>query len=125
MGINYDATAQSLIEKGYALLKDDASLMPMVRKAFSEGQEFFRQCDEAKRAASSPSRLEGYRHLGAEFSQTPERPDLCESFSVWCWNATEPEIRGGELARSSNTAHPSKNCERIRRYCTPVRIGCW
>jgi len=33
------------------LLKDDASLMPMVRKAFSEGQEFFQQCDETKRAA--------------------------------------------------------------------------
>jgi isopenicillin N synthase-like dioxygenase len=91
MAFDFAAAAQTLIDEGYALLKD-ASLMPIVRKAFSEGQKFFRQSDETKRAASSPSRLEGYRHLGAEFSQTPERPDLCESFSVWCWNATEPDI---------------------------------
>jgi isopenicillin N synthase-like dioxygenase len=92
MTTNYEAAAQSLIDRGYALLNDDASLMQLVGRVFSEGREFFQQSDETKRAASSSSKLEGYRPFGAEFSQTPERPDLCEFFSVWCWNRTDPEI---------------------------------
>jgi len=41
MAFNCGAAAQSLIDEGYALLKDDASLMPMVRRHFRKGKSSF------------------------------------------------------------------------------------
>jgi isopenicillin N synthase-like dioxygenase len=89
----HDAAAHSLVTQGYALVRDETSLMPLVRAAFSEGQGFFDENQEHKLAAASPSKLEGYRPIGTEFSETPEQPDLCESFSVWGWNSAEVEVR--------------------------------
>lgn len=86
-----DAAAQSLIVRGYALLKDETALLPIVRTAFLEGQTFFAHDDEVKLTAATPSRLEGYRPMGAEFSNTPEETDLCEFFSVWHWNQGDAE----------------------------------
>lgn len=87
------AAARSLLEVGYARVRVDSSLMGQVREAFSAGEEFFQLADEVKSAAACPSRLEGYRPFGAEYSETPHRPDLCEFFSVWMANADAPDIR--------------------------------
>ena len=88
---HYDAAARSLMERGYALLKGEMALMKMAQRVFCEGQAFFAQGDEVKLAAATPSRLEGYRPMGAEFSETPEETDLCEFFSVWHWNQADAE----------------------------------
>lgn len=85
--------AENLIRHGYAVLKWHESPIPALQKIFADGRDFFGLGDERKFAASSPSRLEGYRPLGAEFSEIPQRPDLCEYFTVWPWNAAVPEIR--------------------------------
>jgi hypothetical protein len=48
--------------------------------------------------------VEGYRELGPEYSQVPERPDLTESFSAWNRNRGRPEVEevvgGLELHRA-------------------------
>jgi isopenicillin N synthase-like dioxygenase len=88
----YASAAESLIVRGFALLCDDGELLPMVRDVFLMGRGFFAQGLEAKLSAADSLRLEGYRPMGAEYSQTLEHPDLCESFSVWRWNATAPEV---------------------------------
>lgn len=87
-----DAVAKSLLDRGYALVRDDGELMPMVGRMIEEARSFFAQDDAAKLAASTPSRLEGYRPMGAEFSDNPEETDLCEFFSVWHWNQGNTEI---------------------------------
>lgn len=100
----FDAAAQSLIYRGFALLKDEAALMPMVRTALLEAQGFFDQENGAKLAAATPSRLEGYRPIGNEFSETPEQPDLCESFSVWTWNAADDQVRAWSVRNGLHAA---------------------
>jgi isopenicillin N synthase-like dioxygenase len=93
MSVDYGAAAQSLIERGFATIQDSGALMRQVRSAFLEGRNFFGESSRTKCAASTASKLEGYRPLGAEFSGTREQPDLCESFSVWGWNGDDPDVR--------------------------------
>lgn len=93
MIIDAVAAASSLLDAGYARVRGDGSLMGRIREAFSAGETFFQLAEGVKRAAATPLRLEGYRPFGAEYSETPNRPDLCEFFSVWMRNVDTADIR--------------------------------
>jgi isopenicillin N synthase-like dioxygenase len=99
---SYDAAAVSLITHGYALLKIDDALRPVVHQAFYEARAFFSRDNQAKLATADLSRLEGYRPMGAEFSEHPNEIDLCEYFSVWHWNQSEAKANAWI---SQNTLH--------------------
>lgn len=90
---NCEIGAQSLIERGYAVLEDDSNLLPLVHAAFSEGLRFFGQADVSKRDASVSKIIEGYLPMMSEFSVTEQRPDLCEGFAVWRRNSDDPDVK--------------------------------
>jgi len=94
--VSYNEIAEAVIANGHALLLDPSVLLRYTLSAFAEGEAFFAQSEAAKLAASSPALLEGYRPFGAEYSETPDRPDLCEFFAVWPWNQGLTEV--GEWA---------------------------
>jgi isopenicillin N synthase-like dioxygenase len=109
--ISYNETAAAVIANGYALLHDPSVLLPYTLSAFVEGEAFFAQSDATKLTALSPALLEGYRPFGAEYSETPDRPDLCEFFAVWPWNQGLPEVdewaSGCPLQRAMSDALPT------------------
>ncbi len=53
---------------------------------------FFARPAEQKSRYAHPEWVEGYRELGPEYSQVPERPDLTESFSAWNHNRVHAEL---------------------------------
>lgn len=91
--IDYGAVARSLLDDGFAVLADGA-LASQARRIFVAGDDFFMRDHDAKTAHSTRARLEGYRPMGSEFSQSEERPDLCEFFSVWHWNQANDQVGG-------------------------------
>jgi isopenicillin N synthase-like dioxygenase len=80
---NLDAITAHLLSERCAVIALDQELREEVDGVFEAGQQFFRLSVDTKSAAAVPNLLEGYRPLLAEYSATPDRPDLSESFSVW------------------------------------------
>jgi isopenicillin N synthase-like dioxygenase len=59
---------------------------------FTLANEFFARSAAEKHRYACPAWVEGYRELGPEYSQVPERPDLTESFSAWNRNRARHEL---------------------------------
>jgi isopenicillin N synthase-like dioxygenase len=91
--LQIEQAAQDLLDNGYALLTDDGQLLPQVQAAFASGREFFARPVAYKNSIAVERILEGYLALHSEFSQTKERPDLCESFAVWRRNQSLEQVR--------------------------------
>ena len=91
-----------LIRKGYAIFKVEDELAYSIDDIFLKGESFFSQTLSEKKQQSSPEILEGYRAAGIEFSETPDYPDLNDSFSVWKRNSNNKIIANWA---NENTLH--------------------
>lgn len=89
---HYPSLMPQLEERGFAIIQIDAALAGAIDHSFALGRGFFAQPVETKQRYALPAFVEGYRELGPEYSKTPDRPDLTESFSIWHRNRARPEL---------------------------------
>jgi isopenicillin N synthase-like dioxygenase len=66
---------------GYLLLRLDRAVYQAVTMTFNAAYPFFRAPADEKITSRLPEDC-GYRPIGIEYSQSPDRPDLAESFTV-------------------------------------------
>ena len=89
---------------GFARVPLTDAMARKIERIYRLGEEFFVRSEAEKQCYSMQSFVEGYRELGPEYSQVPERPDLTESFSAWNRNRGRPEVEeavgGLELHRA-------------------------
>ena len=101
---DYAPFVRQFEEMGFARIPLTDSLAREIDRIYGLGQEFFVRSEADKQRYSMQSFVEGYRELGPEYSQVPERPDLTESFSAWNRNRGRTEIEetvgGLELHRA-------------------------
>ncbi|MEO9228511.1 MAG: 2-oxoglutarate and iron-dependent oxygenase domain-containing protein [Devosia sp.] len=95
---DYRKVARTLVKDGFAVLVD-RELALQGDRVFAASHDFFEREHDAKLVHSTPARLEGYRPMGSEFSQSEDVPDLCEFFSVWHRNEADGQV--GEWAADS------------------------
>ena len=88
----YLAMMPQLEQQGFLRLPADPFLRQAVDRAVTQASEFFARPAEQKLRYAHPEWVEGYRELGPEYSQVPERPDLTESFSTWNHNRVHAEL---------------------------------
>lgn len=106
----YLALIPQLERHGFLRIPIDGHLKRAVDRSFALANEFFARSAAEKHRYAIPSFVEGYRELGPEYSQVPERPDLTESFSAWNRNRARPELEAwqgscplhGALRHASN-----------------------
>lgn len=79
-------------ERGYARVPLSEKLLADFDQVYAFGKAFFARSEAEKQLFSMQSFVEGYRELGPEYSQVPERPDLTESFSAWNRNRGRPKV---------------------------------
>lgn len=72
-----------ILETGYAKTTLSPSEIAKLRQAFEAGRELFAMPDEMKLVHMSADMNHGFRPMGVEYSQSKDRPDLNESFSMW------------------------------------------
>lgn len=91
-GINRDERDADLVERlrsdGYArlrLLPDEEALLSDLH---TEARNFFASPDSAKRQHMRGDFNFGFRPYGRQYSITPERPDMNESFAYWADDPT-------------------------------------
>ncbi len=66
---------------GVAYIETDPSLASVLRGLLAIGREFFEKPHEHKqRGANRAGQMTGWRRVGVEYSQSPDRPDLNETF---------------------------------------------
>jgi len=81
--VKYANAAKELLAAGYArvqLTGRERDSLVAVRAAASE---FFGRPEAEKRLHGSDDFIFGFRPYGRQFSITPDRPDMCESFTYW------------------------------------------
>jgi isopenicillin N synthase-like dioxygenase len=100
----YLAMIPQLERHGFLRLPADPALRQAVDRAFADAEAFFARPAAEKFRYAHPEWVEGYRELGPEYSQVPERPDLTESFSAWNHNRIHTEL---ETWRASCPLHGS------------------
>jgi len=88
----YLALVPQLERQGYLRIPVGAELQRVTERVFTLADEFFAHSAEEKQRYAMPAIVEGYRELGPEYSQVPQRPDLTESFSAWNRNRSRPEL---------------------------------
>lgn len=92
--------ANDILEEGYAKISIDQPLLDGIKAVFSSASTFFQQpllqkmkVSGAELAKHDPRLiLEGYKQLGEEYAQSPDRPDLNDSFGVWHCNNNNSEL---------------------------------
>jgi isopenicillin N synthase-like dioxygenase len=72
---------QKFVDDGFALINASPRIQQALGEVFSAGSSFFRG-DLNEKMRSRLSRDSGYRPHGAEYSQSPSRPDEVESYTV-------------------------------------------
>ena len=101
---DYASFVRQFEQTGFARVPVTEALARKIERIYRLGEEFFRRSEAEKQSYSMQSFVEGYRELGPEYSQVPERPDLTESFSAWNRNRGRPEVEevvgGLELHRA-------------------------
>lgn len=75
-------TAHDLLQKGYAKLSLTSDEVKNVLTVFSSAEQFFSRSKSEKTQYRFKSGVEGYRQIGAEFSLSEDRPDLCEAYGL-------------------------------------------
>ena len=88
----YLALIPELERQGFLRIPAGGALRQAAEHVFAEASGFFARPAADKRRYAWPARVEGYREMGPEYAQVPERPDLTESFSVWNHNRARPEL---------------------------------
>jgi isopenicillin N synthase-like dioxygenase len=89
---DYAPFVQQFEQRGFARVPMTGKLARDVELVYGLGHQFFGLPEAEKHRNSLQSHVEGYRELGPEYSQVPERPDLTESFSAWNRNRGRPEV---------------------------------
>jgi isopenicillin N synthase-like dioxygenase len=101
---DYAPFVQQFEQQGFARVLLTDAMARKIERIYRLGEEFFVRSEAEKQSYSMQSFVEGYRELGPEYSQVPERPDLTESFSAWNRNRGRPEVEeavgGLELHRA-------------------------
>ena len=101
---DYASYVRQFEQTGFARVPVTDALAQKIERIYRLGEEFFVRSEAEKQGYSMQSFVEGYRELGPEYSQVPERPDLTESFSAWNRNRGRPEVEevvgGLELHRA-------------------------
>jgi len=101
---DYAPFVQQFEQKGFARFPLTDALARDIERIYRLGEQFFTRSEVDKQSYSMQSFVEGYRELGPEYSQVPERPDLTESFSAWNRNRGRAEVEeavaGCELHRA-------------------------
>ncbi|HEU5267073.1 MAG TPA: 2-oxoglutarate and iron-dependent oxygenase domain-containing protein [Jatrophihabitans sp.] len=75
--------AQDILDRGYCVVKLSDVDTTNLHNAISTAVEFFERPLEDKNAHGSSDHNYGYRPFGIEYSQTPDRPDMNECFTLW------------------------------------------
>lgn len=88
----YRAMIPQLERQGFLRLPADPLLRQAVDRVFADAAAFFARPAAEKFRYSHPEWVEGYRELGPEYSQVPERPDLTESFAAWNHNRARAQL---------------------------------
>jgi isopenicillin N synthase-like dioxygenase len=94
----YLALVPQLEQQGLLRIPIDGDLRHATDRVFGLANEFFARPTAEKHRYAVPAWVEGYRELGPEYSQVPERPDLTESFSAWNRNRPRPELDSWQAA---------------------------
>ncbi len=89
---DYAPFVQQFEQMGFARVPLTDAMTRKIERIYRLGEEFFVRSEAEKQSYSMQSFVEGYRELGPEYSQVPERPDLTESFSAWNRNRGRPEV---------------------------------
>jgi isopenicillin N synthase-like dioxygenase len=101
---DYAPFVRQFEQQGFARVPLTDAMARKIERIYRLGEEFFTRSEAEKQSYSMQSFVEGYRELGPEYSQVPERPDLTESFSAWNRNRGRPEVEqavgGLELHRA-------------------------
>jgi isopenicillin N synthase-like dioxygenase len=87
--VSYAGTAEAILRDGYACVQlsgAERDSLVGVRKAAAE---FFGLGEAVKLRHGSDDFNFGFRPFGRQFSVTPDRPDMCESFAYW---SDDPEL---------------------------------
>jgi len=72
---------EKLVDQGFLLIELQPAICEKVAEVFAAGRQFFRLPSEEKLISKLPNDF-GYRPIGIEYSNSPDHPDLAESFSV-------------------------------------------
>lgn len=91
-GSGHRPIAESINAQGFALVEAPTKIVAVAAKIFEFAPNFFKQSSTRKMRESFHNLASGYRGIGAEFSVSPKRYDLLESFSFL--PAEEPLVRG-------------------------------
>ncbi|HVY98754.1 MAG TPA: 2OG-Fe(II) oxygenase family protein [Dongiaceae bacterium] len=83
-----------LITLGHAKLRIGRDIQDQIERTFDTARGFYARPLSEKRNFALPAFVEGYRDIGLEYSQQPDRPDLTESFSLWNRNRARTEEAG-------------------------------
>jgi isopenicillin N synthase-like dioxygenase len=89
---------EKLREEGFLVIELQRATSKKVAGVFAAGSRFFHLPSDEKAANKLPNEF-GYRPIGVEYSNSPDHPDLAESFSV--------------CARMSGTVEPESSAARI------------
>src|SRR4029453_7855892 len=92
---DYAQFVRQFEQTGFARVPVTDTLARKIERIYRLGEEFFVRSEAEKQGFSMQCFVEGYRELGPEYSQVPERPDLTESFSAWNRNRGRPEVEEG------------------------------
>lgn len=90
--VKYLPLVPQLERQGFLRIPLEPALKQASDRVFPLANEFFARTPAEKQHFAAPAWVEGYRELGPEYSQVPERPDLTESFSAWNRNRARPEL---------------------------------
>jgi isopenicillin N synthase-like dioxygenase len=86
-----------LEKDGYAILQGTDFLAGILEAAITRGLEFFQTPEPERWRGFSPTLLAGYRGIGTEYSQHPDRPDLMEAISL-----SSQDVREARWAHPAN-----------------------
>jgi len=95
--MKYPDAADALLSTGYARLQLAGPDYENLVRVRAEAARFFARNDTEKRAYGSEDFNFGFRPYGRQYSVTPDRPDMNESFTYWADNP-EKIPRRGEIA---------------------------
>lgn len=79
--INFTPTIQSLEKRGMGFVELTSELQQTISETLAGATNFFRLANKIKQRSYCQGMHKGYRGVGIEYSQSPDRPDLNESFS--------------------------------------------
>ncbi|HNB27785.1 MAG TPA: 2OG-Fe(II) oxygenase family protein [Alphaproteobacteria bacterium] len=95
---DYLPLVRQLEQQGYLRIPIAEQTRQTLDRCFDLANHYFAQSPAEKQRFARPEIVEGYRELGPEYSQVPERPDLTESFSAWNRNRERSDLEGWAAA---------------------------